>query len=173
MHFDYSGWGRAPAKGIRGGNHNFLMGALFYDVEYREDLAQYVLSAEAYQNGEGKWFPSAYQIVVYASDEYDAMLKLVGNMEQWDRLKELEWFATWLERALREQEARLMCAIRQAMIEKAVMGDNQAARTILAIDKDTKKKPVGRPKGSGKKEDPKTPPKEDNGDASRILGFKR
>lgn len=172
MHFDYSGWSYAPAKGIRGGNNNYLMGALFYDQEWREDYALYVLAEEAYQTPSGKWLPSAYQIVVYADDEYTAMRKLVGSQVQWDRLKSLEWFGEWLERALSEQEARIMSEIRRVMLDKARDGDNQAARTVLAIDKEKSKKKVGRP--AGKKTDGIKTPKDDTAeDASRILSFKK
>lgn len=174
MKFDYAAWKSAPAKGIRGANHKFLLGSLFYDQEWREDLAKYVLSAEDYETPSGKVLPSAYQIVVYATDEYTAMQKLVGNLEQWEKLKELEWFGEWLERALREQEARIISAIRTSMVAQAMDGDNQSARTVLAIDKERSKRPVGRPAGKSKSAAAKAKvPKADTGDASRIMSFKK
>lgn len=174
MHFDYTKWNNAPSKGIRGGNNRFLLGALFYDQEWRDDLAQYVLGAEEYQTPAGRWLPSAYQVVVYAVDEYDAMKRLVGSLEQWDRLKELEWFNTWLDRALREQQAMQRSIIRTALLTAAMVGENQAARTLMAMDKEEGKvaKKVGRPKSD--KPSPKAPAKKENsGDAARVLSFKK
>lgn len=172
MNFDYPGWQQAPARGLRGGNHNFLMGALFYDQDWREDLAVYVLGTEEYTTPGGRVLPSAYQIVTNAIDEYDAMKKLVGNLEQWDRLKELEWFSSWLERALREQLQRQISKVRTAMLWQALEGDNTAARTVLAIDKQMNTKPVGRPKGK-RNEDPKKPKTDNAADAGRISQFRR
>lgn len=173
MHFDYSGWKPSPPRGIRGGNSNYLLGSLFYDQTWQEDLAVYVMGAEAYQTPNGKWLPSAYQILLHSSDEYDAMIKLVGNLEQWDRLKDLEWFSKWLERGLREQEARVTSKIRQAMLAKALDGDSASARTVLAIDKEKSKKPVGRPVGKANADTKDKVPQPDAGDAGRLLSFKK
>lgn len=164
--FDYAGWKYQSARGIRGGNNLFLMSALFVDKERRDDLALYTSHEEEFEY-RGKVWPSAYQIVIQAQDEYDAMRKLVGNQKQWDELKTLEWFSEWLDRALREQRSRQESAIRKVMLELAEDGDKQAAKIVLELAK--AKRPVGRPKKA--KTNHKSPKGDVDGDSARILSF--
>lgn len=168
--FDYLDVEYRSSNGVRATNHNFLLGALFYDQDWRADLAEYVLGTEEYyvERAE-KWLPSAYKIVMYATDEYDAMRKIVGSLEQWNRLKTLDWFAEWLDRALEEQRLYQENKIKEAMMTLAASGDKQAAKIVLGMAKPASKR-VGRPKGK-KNPDQKRPKDTTNDEAQRIVNI--
>lgn len=167
MAFDYMNWPHQPAKGIRGNNNNHLTQALFYDKLWNADLGVYVLQEEDYTSEAGKTYPSAYQIILQASSEYDAMRKLVGSSEQWDKLKALDWFSRWLDKALTDQENRIQDDLKKVLIDMALDGDKQAAKLVLDMGK---KKPVGRPK---KERNGKAPSDDVEQDLSRVVEFKR
>lgn len=166
MPFNYLEWEHQDARGIRGGNNKYMTQALFYDKMWKEDLAHYVLGEETYTLPSGKELPSAYQIVLHSSSEYEAMRKLVGSSEQWETLKSLGWFKTWLDATLADQEARIAADMRNILLELALDGDRQAAKTLLDL---TTKKPVGRPK---KEKDNKRPADEVDDDMSRVVNFR-
>ena len=106
--------------------------------------------------GYDKPFPSAYNIYMDAIDEYDAAIKLVGNMANWEMLCGLDWFMngnklpasshlglkTWREHKAAKEKSRAMALLQ----EKAENGDTNAAKTILAEAKGEKPKAKrGRP----------------------------
>lgn len=106
--------------------------------------------------GYDKPFPSAYLIYMEAIDEYDAAIKLVGNMANWEMLCNLDWFMNgnklpasshiglkaWREHKAAKEKSRAMALLQ----EKADNGDTNAAKAILAEAKGEKRaKPAGRP----------------------------
>lgn len=117
----------------------------------------YTLKLRDYQPpGIDSVLPSAYKIYMDAVDEYDAAIKLVGNMANWDALCSLDWFMngnklpaashlglkTWREHKQAKEKSKAMALLQ----EKAENGDTNAAKTILAEAKGEKpKKKAGRP----------------------------
>lgn len=104
------------------------------------------------RNKEYKGLPSAYLIYMNSVDEYDAALKLVGNLDHWRILTSCEWFiepdpdhmftglAQWRE-DMKQRDASIAKAV---LMKNAMKGDTNAAKAMMAIDKETKKE-RGRP----------------------------
>lgn len=117
----------------------------------------YTLKLRDYKpEGFDSTLPSAYNIYMDAVDEYDAAIKLVGNMANWEVLCGLDWFMnggklpasshlglkTWREHKAAKEKSRAMALLQ----EKAENGDTNAAKTILAEAKGEKPKArAGRP----------------------------
>jgi len=99
---------------------------------------------------EHKGLPSAYAIYMSCVDEYEAAIKLVGNLKNWAKLCESSWFmdgfsvhghqglATWRE----HMKLRDSSLAKSLLIEQTKEGNTTAARALLAESK--VKKPAGR-----------------------------
>jgi len=117
----------------------FLVRAIFWELstpERRTNIKPlYTLKVEPC-NG----LPSAYQIYMESVDEYDAAIKIVGNMKNWRTLIEKpgSWFMMgWKEHGhiglvnwRKDMEARDKSRAKALLIEKAAEG-NVAAMTKL------------------------------------------
>jgi len=87
---------------------------------------------------------SAYQIYMHSINEYDAAIKLVGSIEHWERLCELQWFMEglvsksfagihkWRQDMV---ERDIMLAKKTLLYNASVMGDTSAARTLINLHK--------------------------------------
>jgi len=118
-------------------NGRFLVRAIFWELsnpERRTNLKPlYTLKVEPC-NG----LPSAYQIYMESVDEYEAAIKLVGNIKNWRLLCNSSWFVTgWKEHGhegltqwRKDMEARDKSRAKAMLMEKAE-GGNVAAMTKL------------------------------------------
>lgn len=83
--------------------------------------------------------PSAYQIYMASTDEYEAAMKLVGSMEHWDMLCSRDWFMepSKITRGLlqwRQDMQRRNASIGlKTTIQNAKKGDGASARKLLDI----------------------------------------
>lgn len=98
---------------------------------------------------------SAYQIYMNSVNEYDAAMKIVGDMRHWRRLCGLKWFMEgsdekafdglrqWREDKAMKDQAELVTLLK----EQAENGNVNAQKTLydITVGKD-KKTGVGRPK---------------------------
>jgi hypothetical protein len=119
---------------------------------------------------EREGLPSAYQIYMHSTDEYEAAMKLVGSMRHWRKLCALKWFMEGIKDKMFEglEQWREDMRMRDASEAKAHLrmaakkGDTSSARKLL----DTSKDPADR-RGPGAPKKPK-PPANDGGRSDRI-----
>lgn len=93
--YDYANWEHKPRTGVRGANGQRMTKGLFLEsfTKYPTHKPWYTMQEyTTFCPHYGVWLPSAHQIYIHSADEYDAMLKLVGNAEQWNRLLDCSWF---------------------------------------------------------------------------------
>lgn len=120
----------------------------------------YTLKLRDYQPpGIDSVLPSAYNIYMDAVDEYDAAIKLVGNMANWETLCALRWFMegsmqpaishlglkTWREHKAAKLKSEAMQVLKDKLYDDKAA--TTAAKAILAEIKGEapKKKGAGRP----------------------------
>ena len=122
---------------------------------------------------EREGLPSAYQIYMHSTDEYEAAMKLVGSMRHWRRLCELDWFMEGIPEKMCEglsqwrEDMRLRdaSAAKRNLMNAASNGDTSSARKLLDTSTPkAAKAPVGRPKQE-------KPPKDDGGRAARLAAL--
>jgi len=118
-------------------NGRLLVRAIFYELSTPERRANippvYTLKVESSQG-----LPSAYQIYMNSTDEYEAAQKLVGNMKAWRALCKATWFMNGfsehghegLHQWRKDMEARDKSLAKVQLLEKAE-GGNVAAMTKL------------------------------------------
>lgn len=99
----------------------------------------------------GKVLPSAYQIVVWSHDEYDAAMKICGSMQLWNRLKGnkriwngVQGVCPGLGAALEIQKMRISSEAMKQMQASALEGNVAAQKAVyeLTRSKNQKKKEV-------------------------------
>lgn len=119
----------------------------------------YTLKLRDYQpKGIDSVLPSAYNIYMDAIDEYDAAIKLVGNMANWETLCNLKWFMeggvqpavthlglkTWREHKAAKLKSEAMQVLKDKMYDEKAA--TTAAKAILAeLKGESPKKKAGRP----------------------------
>lgn len=117
--FDYVRWPYSPREGYQAeGNFRYLTASLFLETapEDKYPLVRYCLTEhEVYVPVLGKWLPSARLIYTHAIDEYDAMRKLVGNPNHWERVLALPRIATLIDDWRAEQTHMQRLVIREAL----------------------------------------------------------
>lgn len=144
---------------LKASNGKFLIEGIFWEtgtLAKREKYPPlYTLNQEPrFDKVQEETLPSAYQIYMTSVDEYDAAIKLVGNMKNWGLLSSANWFlngdpnraclymheglAVWRDH-MKKRDASLA---KKVLHEKALSGDTTAAKAILAETK--VKAPVGR-----------------------------
>lgn len=83
--------------------------------------------------------PSAYRIYMEANTEYDAAMKLVGDMRHWRKLCDTEWFMNgWPEKMFeglaqwrKDKEEQEMDYVIKLLKEQAEDGNVTAQRTLI------------------------------------------
>ena len=122
---------------------------------------------------EREGLPSAYQIYMHSTDEYDAAMKLVGSLRHWRKLLDSEWFMEGIEGTMFEglNQWREDMMLRDASRSKkqlqaaAAQGDTASARKLLdTATPKQQKAPVGRPKEE-------KPPVDDGGRNGRLAAL--
>jgi len=146
----------------------FMTQGIFFETSLpdlrRRHPPSYTLKLKPYHfNGEK--LPSAYQIYMESVDEYEAAIKLVGNMSNWERLTRTNWFTkgrvspapthlgldTWRE----HKKQKDVSAALEVLKAKSEEGDTNATKALLAEYKKIEK--AGRPnkqKNTGSKASP-------------------
>lgn len=146
--------------------NRFLTQALFLET-YKPELGYKPLySMKPDENKVG--LPSAREIYMTSVDEYDAMMKLVGNIDHWNRLTgvnakgeyQCRWFMLgtdefdglldWRE----EMRMRDECFAKAILQEQASNGSIPAAKALLELTKS--KGSVGRPSNKVSQKENKT-----------------
>ena len=123
---------------------------------------------------EREGLPSAYQIYMHSSDEYEAAMKLVGSLRHWRRLCALDWFMDGIPEKMFEglkqwrEDMRLrdISEAKSQLRIAAQKGDTASARKLLDSSKTTEEK-----KGPGRPTKPKEEPG-DNGRAARLAALR-
>lgn len=97
---------------------------------------------------------SAYQIYMNSTNEYEAAMKIVGDMRHWRKLCGLKWFMEgnerqsfdglnqWREDKAMKDQAEAISQLK----EQAENGNVNAQKTLLDISSGKKKPGAGRPK---------------------------
>lgn len=105
-------------------------------ISYRSKRAGYIPIYTMAHERDG--LPSAYEIYMHSIDEFDAALKLVGNLRHWRRLLRLKWFqegrAGHFEGLIQWREdmaARDYSLAKGMLIEEMVNGDTTVAKKFL------------------------------------------
>lgn len=119
---------------------------------------------------EREGLPSAYQIYMHSTDEYEAAMKLVGSMRHWRKLCVLEWFMEGIKEKLFEglnqwrEDMRMRDAseAKSHLRKAAKKGDTSSARKLL----DTSVDPAMR-RGPGAPKKPQKAP-DDGGRSERL-----
>lgn len=173
---DYANLPYLSREGIQAaGNYRFATASLFLETaptKEAEDKALWCLSEhEIFANG--KWYPSAWMVYIHATDEYDALRKICGNVRQWEAIKGMLYrggrfedtvLPHWQAEAAYLQKTRLRAQLEQAALALQP-GYASAAKMLLTMIDGAPKK--GRPKKE--KEQPA-----DSGivdDEKRMLNF--
>ena len=114
--------------------NRFMVRGIFKEMATSDDYEPtYTLKLEDY-----KGLPSAYKIYMSSVDEYDAAIKLVGNMRNWRKLCDCAWFMQGvpevghegLEQWRKDMEMRDKSRSKAQLQDKALEG-NVAAMTKL------------------------------------------
>jgi hypothetical protein len=152
---DYRSWDcKKQGVNLRLGNNVQATQGLFY--EWGADEASYTLKNEDVIKG-GSHYVSMYQVYMNSVDEYEAALKLVGSMQHWRKLCNLEWFREGIpqfsfdgiEQWRKDMEARDRMLAKRLLIESAENGNVTAQKTLYG---DSPKK-AGRKKKPEQKEE--------------------
>ena len=118
-------------------NGRLLVRAIFWETSTTERRINipplYTLKVEPSSD-----LPSAYQIYMDSADEYEAAIKLVGNMKAWRALCKAGWFLTgWTEHGheglvqwRKDMEARDK-SLAKIQLQAKAEGGNVAAMTKL------------------------------------------
>ena len=173
---DYAKLPYLPREGIQAaGNFKYATRSLFLETapEERKPEALWCL-AEHEVFAYGKWYPSAWMVYIHATDEYDALRKICGNVRQWEHIKAMKgpkdmeaMLENWRIEQAYLQRSRLK-EVLTAGATSGLPGYTAAAKMLLAmIDGPAKR---GRPKKE--KEAPPVDPgvKEDG---ERVLQFRQ
>jgi len=75
--------------------------------------------------------PSAYQIYMHSSDEYEAAMKIVGSLYHWSALMEKPWFMERLVEWRKHMALRDYSVAKRVVLKDAKNGDGPAARKIM------------------------------------------
>lgn len=172
---DYEKLPYLPREGIQSpGNYKYATRSLFLEtaLEERKPDAMWCL-AEHEIFAYGKWYPSAWMIYIHATDEYDALRKICGNVRQWEHIKAMKGckdmealLANWNMEHAYLQRSKLKERLTRGALG-AGPGYTAAAKLLLAmIDAPTKR---GRPKKP--KEETVDPGVKE--DADRVLQFRQ
>lgn len=178
-HFNYAEFPHLSREGILSeGNSKFRTVSLFLETcpKGKEDEVLWCLSeTEQWCEASDRWVPSAWMCYLYADNEYDAMRKIVGNIRQWEILKELKWFKEKFAMWEAEQDMMIKSNIKSALagiVTAGAQGSTGAAKMLLDYFGTTVKKGKGRP--VKEKEDNTTPEDKDvNDDLARITPLTR
>lgn len=171
---DYAKLPHLPREGIQtAGNNAWATRSLFLETAKpeHEQAAMWCLS-EHEVLAHGRWYPSAWMCFIHATDEYDALRKICGNVKQWEAIKSfLEKYRIGMYDAWVAEQAYVQRSALRATLHTAALsltpGYTAAAKMLLAmIDGPVKK---GRPK----KDEPKVEDKGIEEDAGRVLTFSR
>jgi hypothetical protein len=128
--------------------------ALFYEFQNKD--AMYSLREQEFTSRAGKTYQSVYEIYMDSADEYEAAMKIVGNMSHWRKLCGLDWFLngkvmghtnntyqlSGLKQWREDMRARDESVSKGQLITEAE-GGNVAAMRYL--NESARKKTVGRP----------------------------
>lgn len=177
--FNYVGMPHLPRSGFQIGQQcHYATKGLFLETATPEyvETAPWTLAEEA-QFAHNRWYPSAWMIYIYASDEYDALRKLCGSVKQWEKVSSMYMngsSSTFEELMLRhwrtEQTQMQRLALKTTLTEGALSGKagyTSAAKMLLQmIDAPAR----GRPKKdrSKKKDDDAAV----SADVSRVVAFR-
>jgi hypothetical protein len=133
---------RTTSTELTGANGIYLTKGLFR--EFGKESGPYTLSS---QNKvlDGKEYISIYQVYMDSVNEYEAAMRIVGNMQHWRKLCTLDWFmnglvnssgvpittglAQWREDHQMQSEAVTLGALQDAMRN----GNVQAAKYLHEI----------------------------------------
>lgn len=133
----------------------FLVRAIFWELSDSERRLQYPpLYTLKVEDAHG--LPSAYRIYMNSIDEYDAAIKLVGNMKNWRQLENASWFMNGipemghegLKQWRKDMEARDKSIAKAQLQDKALEGNVAAMTKLYNI---SPKKADGRLKKDNKK----------------------
>lgn len=133
---DYKHWDcKRQGVNLRLGNNVQATQGLFY--EWGADEASYTLKNEDVIK-DGNHYVSMYQVYMNSIDEYDAALKIVGSMQHWRKLCNLEWFREGipqfsfdgLEQWRKDMEARDKMKAKKLLIESAENGNVTAQKAL-------------------------------------------
>lgn len=106
---------------LLGENGIQLTQKLFYEFFPEECI--YTLATRHKEKG-GRVIPSLYVIYMDSTDEYEAAMKLVGNMEHWRKLCSLKWF-------MEGMPERGWCGLAQAREDMAMRDASLAKKNLL------------------------------------------
>lgn len=89
--FDYATMPYLDREGIQGrGKSKFLTKSLFLETcapEMYDSVLWCLSEHEVYCPDLNRWIPSAWMVYLHATDEYDALRKICGNVRQWEAIK--------------------------------------------------------------------------------------
>lgn len=143
--FDYPSMPFLSREGIQGrGKSKFLTRSLFLetcDPEMYDSVVWCLSEHEIYCPDLKRWIPSAWMVYLYATDEYDALRKICGNVRQWEAIKKMttnsgrkmiDVIGDWQA----EQSMIQRGAIRDTLLRGAISGSpgyTAAAKMLLQI----------------------------------------
>lgn len=151
---DYAALPHLPREGVQTpGNNRYMTRSLFIETASTEDQKANALwtMAEHEVWAYGKWYPSAWMAYIHATDEYDALRKICGNVRQWECIKEmfekvgrLHTLEAWQAEQTYLQRSRIRAALERTAIVPGAPGQTAAAKMLLALVDGPAKR--GRPK---------------------------
>lgn len=147
---DYANLPYLSREGIQSeGNNRFLTRTLFLESSPgdKQHMSLWCLSEhEIYVPTENRWVPSAWLAYINAESEYDALMKICGNIRQWEAIKLCTWFKPYYEQWVEEQECLQELEVRRALLEgirSGKAGYTAAAKQLMQMIQGKKS---GRPK---------------------------
>lgn len=177
---DYANLPYLPREGIQAaGSNRYLTRSLF--IETAPDDAKHEAlwtMAEHEVWAYGRWFPSAWMTYIYATDEYDAIRKLVGNVRQWEHVKAMfakvgrgHILEAWEAEQRLLQRSRIRAALEKTAVVPGAPGQTAAAKQLLAMLDGPKKR--GRPAGEKPDEGKAKAVAALESVAARVIDFQR
>lgn len=127
---------------LYGTNGKFLSRKIFFEKSTPDSRETYP-PLYTLKLREHNGLPSAYEIYMSCVDEYEAAIKLVGNMKNWRELEGAAWFMDGcaitghegLKSWRADMQARDASLAKELLIEQTKEGNTTAARALLAESK--------------------------------------
>lgn len=138
-----------PRTGVQsGGNNAYVTRSLFLETapsDKEKDALWCMAEHEIWAHG--RWYPSAWKVYIYSTDEYEALRRICGNVKQWTYIKEMfekVGRGHILEAWEAEQGLIQKSILRRNLMTAAADGKVGAAKMVMEMI-DGKAK-IGRPK---------------------------
>lgn len=157
----YTQYPHLDAETFRSDSGRYVTEGIFLETATQGNDPEFLTwsLSEREKEKDGKVLPSAYQVVVWSADEYDAAMKICGSIQLWNRFKGnkriwngIQGICPGLGAALEVQKMRLASEAMKQMQASALEGNVAAQKAVFELNRTKNQKKKESVKGSEDKE---------------------